>query len=191
MAGPGEISEAIILNTLQGLDTIEERGTGLLRFVENYRKLMRVPAPVPTMFLLAEWIEKVRMLLSASLAAHRVHVEVECNTTATITADENLLSHVLLNLLHNAMDVLKDHPGERKIRVYAETGPGGGALIRVMNNGPQIPLDIQDKIFIPFFTTKENGSGIGLSLSRQIMTLHGGFIDVESGEGQTTFTISL
>jgi two-component system nitrogen regulation sensor histidine kinase NtrY len=186
---PSEISEAIIDNTLHGLDTIEERGSGLLRFVESYRRLYKIPPPVYKTILVKEWLNNLKMLLSDQFTENSVNIEISTSRVSQISADETLLSHVIINILNNAIDALKKLDVPRKIKICVEEYGQGRTMISVSNNGPAIPQDLQDKIFIPFFTTKENGSGIGLSLSRQIIHLHGGFIDVSSDEDATNFVI--
>lgn len=109
--------------------------------------------------------------------------------TLEITADPNLIEQVLINLLQNAMDWAGKKPGA-EIGLNAGMGTAGRPVIRVKDNGPGIEREVLEKIFIPFFTTKSNGSGIGLSLSRQIMRMHGGNISVQSAPaGETVFTL--
>ncbi len=105
-----------------------------------------------------------------------------------IVADKKQVAQVLINLLKNSVEALKNQDGG-KIVLKAEINKNDRIFISVTDNGPGIPEDLMDKIFIPFFTTKENGSGIGLSLSRQIMQMHGGSMKVESNQQKTTFTI--
>jgi two-component system, NtrC family, nitrogen regulation sensor histidine kinase NtrY len=188
---PAEISERVIENTIHGLDTIEERGSGLLRFVESYRRLYKIPSPVYKTFQLEEWLNNLKMLLSDRFTEHNIEVEIITRHIQQITADETLLSHVIINILNNAIDALNEIKSSRKIKITVEEDQSGKIRICLQNNGPMIPPDILDKIFIPFFTTKENGSGIGLSLSRQIIHVHGGFIDVTSDPYTTNFTITI
>ncbi|MFA6484013.1 MAG: ATP-binding protein, partial [Bacteroidales bacterium] len=98
---------------------------------------------------------------------------------------------VIINILNNAMEALEEITENRKIRVSVELSSQSRTLIRIANNGPLIPEETVEKIFIPFFTTKEQGSGIGLSLSRQILRLHRGYIYVDSTENVTSFLITL
>jgi two-component system, NtrC family, nitrogen regulation sensor histidine kinase NtrY len=186
---PAEITEIMIENTIQGLDTIEERGSGLLRFVDSYRRLYKIPVPVFKDIIVEEWLNKLKMLLSEKFAEHSVQLEIVIQGVRIISADETLLSHVMINILNNAVDALNESSDSGKIKIVVEESSQARVLISVMNNGPMIPAEILDKIFIPFFTTKENGSGIGLSLSMQIMHLHGGYIDVSSREELTSFQI--
>jgi signal transduction histidine kinase len=108
-----------------------------------------------------------------------------------LTGDKTLLTQVIINILNNAMEALEEIPENRKIRIAVDVSKQNRTLIRIANNGPAIPAETADKIFIPFFTTRENGSGIGLSLSRQILRLHRGSIHAESSPEVTRFIITL
>lgn len=187
----GKISDKIISNTILGLDTIEERGSGLLRFVESYRKLYKIPQPVCKPIEVNEWLSKLKMLMSEKLSEHQIEMEILAEKNQILVADETLLSHAMINLLTNAVDALSEIVGPRKIRINSEKDGKGRMIITISNNGPMIPKDIQDRIFIPFYTTKEHGSGIGLNLCRQIVHLHGGRIDLISEKTITSFIIVL
>ena len=186
---PSEITGIIIENTIHGLDTIEERGSGLLRFVDSYRRLYKIPSPVYKTIQVEEWLNNLKLLFAEKFSENQIQVDIVSHQIREISADETLLSHVIINVLNNAIDALKERDFLRKIKIRVEENEQGRSMISVSNNGPAISQDLQDKIFIPFFSTKENGSGIGLSLSRQIMYLHGGFIDVTSNEETTNFMI--
>ncbi len=188
---PPDITPLIIENTIQGLDTIEERGSGLLRFVDSYRRLYKIPAPVFKEIQVEEWLNRLKMLLAENFTEKNVQVEILKPDVKVIYADETLMSHVMINILTNACEALNEKTDNRKIRISVQEGTQSGIMISLTNNGPAIPPDLLEKIFIPFFTTKENGSGIGLSLSRQIAHLHGGDIHVHSEEGKTDFVIML
>ncbi len=187
-----EIDEKVIANTIQGLEIIGERGNGLLNFVTNYRRLTKIPAPVFSHFSALEWINNIKILLFEKLEENQITLENYIGKQiSTINGDEKLLTHVMLNLIYNAIDALKEKSDERKIKILIDNNEQKQVQITVVDNGTKIPEEIQDKIFIPFFTTKENGSGIGLSLSRQIIQLHHGYIHLESDENQTKFIIVL
>jgi two-component system, NtrC family, nitrogen regulation sensor histidine kinase NtrY len=186
-----QITEKMIANTVQGLDTIEERGTGLLRFVESYRRLYQIPKPDRKPFQVDDWLARHKILLTEKLNEQGIQLEISSSGNKMIQADENLLSHALINILTNAMEALMEVKENRKIRIHSEDDSKGRTLITVSNNGPAIPKDILDRIFVPFYTTKENGSGIGLSLCRQIIHLHGGSLEVMSDTSITSFIIIL
>lgn len=186
----GQPSEKIIGNTIKGLEVINERGTGLIGFVETYRKLTRTPPPEKTVINLKQLIESTVTLVGIDLTDSKVSIDSDVNPVdLEISADKKQISQVLINLVKNSMEALKNNENG-KIQILGEYNESGRVQISVIDNGPGIPDDIMDKIFMPFFTTKDSGSGIGLSLSRQIMLLHGGSIKVISLPGkQTVFTL--
>ena len=189
---PSDIDSETIANVIQSLQTIGERGKGLVNFVDNYRKLTRIPKPEFASFSAKEWLDSVCLLLHSRIETMGVNFEIMIDPRIReISGDKKLLTQVIINILNNAMEALEENRHERKIRVSAELSKQNRPLIRISNNGPPIPKDIIEKIFIPFFTTSEQGSGIGLSLSRQIMRLHNGYIHAESLENFTSFVISL
>ena len=189
---PAKVDEETIENVIQGLDTIEERGNGLVNFVNSYRKLTRIPKPEFVPFNMQEWLYHIKLLLQEQLQQRGINLELKIEPKVKeLTGDKRLLTQVMINILNNAMDALEEIPENRKIRISVDSSRQNRLLIRVANNGPVIPAETVEKIFIPFFTTKEQGSGIGLSLSRQILRLHRGFIHAESNEKVTSFLITL
>ena len=189
---PGMIDNETIENVIEGLITIEERGNGLVNFVDSYRKLTRIPKPDFVRFHIQEWFEQIQLLLREKMECRHIHFELITDPKIReLTGDKKLLSQVIINILNNAMEALEEIPEKRKIRVSVTISKQNNTIIRISNNGPPIPEETLEKIFIPFFTTKEQGSGIGLSLSRQILRLHQGHIYAESNENATSFLISL
>ncbi|MBK7481085.1 MAG: GHKL domain-containing protein [Bacteroidales bacterium] len=185
------LDKKTVANTVKGLEVINERGTGLIRFVESYRKLTRLSKPVLKHVNLRNLIEHLMLLLENEADFQRIQFNVETETPdICIKADEAQLSQVLINLIKNAMYAVKDIT-EPRISVRAHYTQNGRCEIQVIDNGSGIPPEIMEQIFIPFFTTKENGSGIGLSLSRQIMKNHGGSIEAVSSPGSTVFTLTI
>lgn len=183
-------NEKILANTIEGLEIINERGNGLISFVENYRQLTRLPQPVKKKIALKQFLENTATLLQIAPENKTTQVQWECvPPDLEIVADEKQVTQVLINLLRNAEEALKSQENGR-VSIKAEINKNGRPQISVSDNGAGIPSDLLDKIFIPFFSTKENGSGIGLSLSRQIMQMHGGNLKVESLLEKTTFTIT-
>lgn len=183
-------NEKILANTIEGLEIINERGNGLISFVENYRQLTRLPQPDKKKIALKQFFESTATLLQIAPENKTTQVQWECvPPDLEIVADEKQVTQVLINLLRNAEEALKSQKNGR-VSIKAEINKNGRPQISVCDNGAGIPSDLLDKIFIPFFSTKENGSGIGLSLSRQIMQMHGGNLKVESLLEKTTFTIT-
>ena len=174
----------------QAVQTIESRSQGLLKFVESYRRLTRIPKPEFQIVSVRNLIDRVATLMSPKFEEKGIRFSLSVEPeTLEITADPNLIEQVLINLLQNALDWAGQKP-DGKIVLSAGMGNTGRPAIRVKDNGPGIEKEVLEKIFIPFFTTKPNGSGIGLSLSRQIMRMHGGNISVQSSpDGETVFTL--
>ena len=177
-------------NTENGLKVISETGKGLISFVESYRKFTRIPRPERELINLNEFIQRAVILSSTEPNFPEVTIDVCIEPEdLKVFADPNLMGQVLLNLMKNAFYALRGRE-DAHITLSAEHGPTGKVLIRVRDNGPGISPEIMNEIFVPFFTTKEEGSGIGLSVSRQIMRMHGGNLKVSSIEGkETVFTI--
>ena len=200
----------------QGLETIHKTGTELLAFVNNYRRFAHVPQPQPALFYVEPFLERMALLCN-----HEVEIEVSPKDLL-VYADESLLSHVVTNLLKNAVEAFKEkgklsaernkqdgnEQGRNKqecrsadlqsaaskkafIRLHAYANAQESIIIDVSNNAGLIPEDVASHIFIPFFTTKPEGSGIGLSLSRQIMRVSGGNLSLhqDKAQGITTFRI--
>ena len=186
----------------QGLETIHKTGTELLAFVNNYRRFTHVPQPQPALFYVEPFLERMALLCN-----HEVEIEVSPKDLL-VYADESLLSHVVTNLLKNAVEAFREKEREDKqecrsadlqsaaskkafIRLQAYANAQESIIIDVSNNAGLIPEDVASQIFIPFFTTKPEGSGIGLSLSRQIMRVSGGSLSLyqDKAQGITTFRI--
>jgi len=181
--------EKIITNTIKGLEVINERGAGLINFVENYRKLTRLPQPDKKPIKVAQLFENTVTLINYESINEMVQITWKINQPdLEIIADKEQISQVLINLIKNSLEALKNL-SEGKILLSGEINANGRVQITVSDNGPGIPEDLMDKIFIPFFTTKESGSGVGLSLSRQIMMLHGGSLKVVSVPGKNTSAV--
>ncbi len=183
---PDELSESKIQATLRGLSVIKEQGNGLMLFVESYRKLTRLPKPDKKLFRFEDLATRIKVLYSSLENSQLVKLSVTINPPELeLFADENLISQVLLNLTKNALQANERNPDGR-IQIVAGINHDRRLEVRVIDNGPGISEDILEQIFVPFFTTKENGSGIGLSLSRQIMRLHGGSLQARSVPGKET-----
>ena len=169
----------------QGLETIHKTGTELLAFVNNYRRFTHVPQPQPALFYVEPFLERMALLCN-----HEAEISVSPKDLLAY-ADESLLSHVVTNLLKNAVEAFKEKEKLSFIRLQAYANAQESIIIDVSNNAGLIPEDVASHIFIPFFTTKPEGSGIGLSLSRQIMRVSGGSLSLHQDKAQriTTFRI--
>ncbi len=177
---PEEVNEKMIKTTIRGLEVIREQGRSLISFVESYRKLTRLPKPEKNEILVAELLEKMVLLNRAQFPDSKIQFVTRVESPdISIHADEKLISQVLINLLKNSQEALIDKE-EARIELLSRVNKNGQVELCVKDNGPGIPKELQDEIFVPFFTTREKGSGIGLSLSRQIMRLHGGGLSVHS-----------
>jgi two-component system, NtrC family, nitrogen regulation sensor histidine kinase NtrY len=172
-----------------GIDTIKRRSEGLLKFTEVYRNLNKIPKPNLSRVFVRDLFENMNNLLQPTLDEKSIELDVIIKEPGLqMNIDPHLTEQVLINLLLNAIDAVKDTP-QPKVALSA-TRDGNEYLVEVADNGQGIDASMMDKIFIPFFSSKKNGTGIGLSLCRQIMLLHKGNIQVESRPGQgTRFTL--
>lgn len=175
-----------------GLETIHKTGTELLSFVNNYRRFTHVPQPQPSLFYVEPFLNRMAMLCN-----HEVSIKVSPKDLI-VYADESLIAHVVTNLLKNAVEAIKEKEStevsEDKhafIRIKAYANEQEAIVIDVTNNAGIIPDDIAAHIFIPFFTTKKEGSGIGLSLSRQIMRVSGGTLSLHQDKEENTITFRI
>ena len=185
----------------EGLSVINSTGKQLLTFVDNYRRMTLIPQPQPKLFYVKPFLERmvalVRALLTtASLSpegANQLHTEIRMGFSPSgeleggllLYADESLIAHVVTNILKNAVEA-----GATSITLAAYTAPDDSVCIDISNNGKPIPSEEAQQIFVPFFTTKPTGSGIGLSISRQIMKQSGGSIElITSGNATTLFRL--
>ncbi|MBK0403968.1 GHKL domain-containing protein [Adhaeribacter sp. BT258] len=184
-----EIAEDENLDDIRtGLQTIEKRSTGMLHFVQNYRRLTRVPPPHLETVVVNDLLKQVARLLQNEPAFQRAELRLLLpETPIKITADPELIEQVLLNLVKNGVEAC-ENVAEPVIELSAFSDEKQRDLVRieVKDNGPGVPEEILDKIFVPFYTTKKQGSGIGLSLSRQIMKLHHGSLQMRSAEPKGT-----
>lgn len=171
-----------------GLQTISTTGKGLLAFVESYRRFTRIPTPEPSLFYVKAFIDRMVELARHQNTCKNITFHTDISPADLIVyADENLISQVVINLLKNAIQAIGTQ-ADGKIEISTRCNDSEEILIEIKNNGPVIPPEIADHIFIPFFTTKEGGSGIGLSISRQIMRLSGGSITLLPGK-ETKFVL--
>ncbi len=170
----------------EAVTTIGRRSEGMIDFVSRYRELLHVPEPVPADVSVLDALQHVARLMEGSMPGVNISVEV-VPETLEVFADRQLLDQVLINVVKNAGEAVAAQE-DRSIRLSARLDLSR-VIISVEDNGPGIPEAELDQIFIPFFTTKRDGSGVGLSLSRQIMSAHNGEIAVETGAGGSTFRL--
>ncbi len=186
----GRPREETIGDVRDAVRTIEKRSNSLLHFVAAYRSLTRIPQPDFQIVPVEELFENVSSLLRGQVEKRGVGFLRDVDPESlTVTADPELVERVLINLVKNAMEAVED-AADAQVHLRAALDGRGRTLIQVIDNGAGIVPEAIDKIFIPFFTTKKEGSGIGLSLSREIMRQHGGTIGVHSKPGErTVFTL--
>jgi signal transduction histidine kinase len=174
------------MDVKKGLETISASSRDLIRFVETYRELSGVARPVRKAVMLDDLVAKIMHLTEKQC----MDAGVECTYNAAtpdimLYIDEGQISQVLINLVKNAIQASSKH-----IEIKSWTDPSGETHVQVTDDGKSIPPEVQEQIFVPFFTTKPNGSGIGLSISRQIMNQHGGTITlVSTSPASTTFEL--
>ena len=163
----------------EGLQIIEERSNGLLRFVDLYRSITRLPEPEWTEFKVHDILKNIVVLMKPGLEASNIGLEISYDAKIPmLVADYDMIQQVLINLLQNASEALA---GQENAQIKLHAGSRKGrAFISVIDNGPGVRSEDEEMIFIPFFTTRKNGNGIGLSLSRQIMQLHKGSLSFEN-----------
>ncbi|NQV01833.1 MAG: GHKL domain-containing protein [Bacteroidia bacterium] len=186
---PREITSEIMQKTVKGLDLIDSRSKGLITFVQNYRSITRLPKPDFKIVNVKDLLQRVSHLFESQLEVCGIDIGINCHPSLFVNADGSLLEQVLINLVKNASEALDEI--ESPVVELSAHSAQDQMIIQVSDNGNGIPAELMDDIFIPFFTTKQSGSGIGLSLSRQIIRLHGGSMTVLSSPGSTVFTIRI
>ncbi|MEM9679552.1 MAG: HAMP domain-containing sensor histidine kinase [Bacteroidota bacterium] len=173
------------LNDLNaGIKTIKNRSEGLLKFAKTYRSLSKVTNLNLERIMVSELFNNIQLLMAPSIEAKNIDIEFNISgPRLELDIDTHLIEQVMINLILNAVDACK-HKDDAKIKVLASQNPNRDIVIKVYDNGSGIPQDIIENIFVPFYTSKATGSGIGLSLCKQIMLLHKGRILVKSIEGE-------
>jgi signal transduction histidine kinase len=194
---PEFITSRIISDTIRGLNIIEDHGKGLINFVESYRSLTQLPKPEFKNVNIEEFFERITILVNSYLDSigeyNEIRPLIKTNVKPaglTLIADDKLLAQVFVNVLKNSIEAFDRKRNDNEIAINASKNYDGRIVITISDNGPGMDSDTAEKIFIPFFTTKESGTGIGLSLSRQIMRIHNGNITCDSIPGKGT-TITL
>lgn len=181
-------TEAAIRQTMKGLDAIAEQSEGLTTFFESYRVLSRIPDPVKKEFAVCKLYEKLETLVSHYSEVKSLSIVFECDKPELkICADEQMITQVMLNLIKNAVQAVERL---EKAEIIVSTHVNENrTFLKVTDNGEGIPSEISDEIFMPFFTTRKKGTGVGLSYSRQVMALNGGRIEFDSQPGCTRFRL--
>jgi len=184
-----EADQSLRKNTIEAFETIHSTAKGLLSFVESYRKFTGIPKPEIQPLALRPLLDKVLHLERHAIETKNIKLELTINDgDIQLLADEKLITQVLVNLLKNAIESIESTKGQILIHCHKLTSEQ--VSIDICNNGKPIPKEVLPHIFIPFFTTKDTGTGIGLSVSRYIMRLHGGKLTHStSHEGWTVFTV--
>jgi two-component system nitrogen regulation sensor histidine kinase NtrY len=176
---------------VSGLGAVRERSAGLIKFTTAYQDIAKIPPPVIETVQTRDLIDRFDSLFSAEMKEGGIDFAIHfMDSPGTFNADSHLLEQVIINLIRNALDAVSQIE-KPAIRLIVGPRPGRQVSIQVQDNGPGIPAEILDRIFVPFFSTKESGTGIGLSLSRQIIIMHKGTLEVNTGEGKTIFEIIL
>lgn len=164
----------------EGLSVINSTGKQLLNFVDNYRRMTLIPKPQPKLFYVKPFLERMVAISKEYSKTSDIHQDISL-PDLLLYADESLIAHVVTNILKNAVEA-----GASAITIAAYTAPDDSVCIDISNNGKPIPSEEAQHIFVPFFTTKPTGSGIGLSISRQIMKQSGGSIELITSSDSTT-----
>ena len=187
---PQMIDDDTVIDIRNSLKTITKRSTGLVHFVESYRNLTKIPKPKFKIIPIKEIFHNVHLLMEKDLKLKGIECVIDIlPSSLELTADEELIEQVLINLVKNAIHALSG-VGNAKIVMRAFLDKRGRIAVQVIDNGPGILKEVIDKIFVPFFTTKPDGSGIGLSLSKQILRMHGGTLTAQSEPNvETNFTL--
>ena len=183
-----ELDEETVTDIYRSVKAIENRGKGLLNFVNAYRDYTKPPQLELEEVKLGDLAKETLQVLGTTLSDIEVALDTATDQGTHIMADATLIGQVLINLVKNAREALEGRENAT-IKIRVQSGIGR-ATIAVSDNGPGIPPDLRQEIFVPFFTTKEKGTGIGLSLSKQIMKAHGGDLRMQTSDKGTTFTLS-
>jgi signal transduction histidine kinase len=170
----------------EGLETISKRSSGLVDFVNAYRDYTNIPQPVLKRFVVQQLFENICVLLKEELAKSEIQLQTEISPKELeLMADQDLIQMILINLVKNAKEAM-EKSNTKTIILKAGINSQSFPFIQVIDYGEGIVPEALERIFVPFFTTKKSGSGIGLAISRQIMNLHKGNLEVESIPGKRT-----
>jgi len=177
-----------LADILGGLETIQTRSKGLADFVTSYDQLAKIPQPKFQTVDLNDLVQRVLTLFASDIEMKQINLQSTVDSTIRVEADASLIEQVLINLIKNAIEVVES-ADNRKISIEAELRDES-TVLTITDNGPGIPEEVLENIFVPFYTTKSSGSGIGLSLSRQIMKAHNGNISVSTTSKGSSFKLT-
>jgi signal transduction histidine kinase len=185
------IDESSVKTAVSGLQLINEQSNSLVNFMNNYRKISKLPQPEFSSFSVSEWIEQLKIAYSGRMRESNIAFKISAEKSLNeIIADKKLLNQVMVNLINNSCDAVMDNEQDRKIEIFMLKNSMSRVIIKIINNGPVIPSVLIEKIFVPFFTTKKGGSGVGLSISQEILKMHNGsIVAISSEESQTCFIL--
>lgn len=186
-----ENATEVLQDLQQAVFTLARRSDNLLGFVSSYRQMTRLPPPAKQRLALAPLLQQIATLMHQELDRAGITVTLNCHPSSlAVEADAKMLEQLLINLVRNAQHALAETP-DAQLRLSASLNKRGRSCIQVADNGPGISAEVADKMFVPFFTTKPEGSGVGLALSRQIMLAHGGTLSYQpTPGGGATFTLN-
>ncbi|PLX22901.1 MAG: ATP-binding protein [Salinivirgaceae bacterium] len=185
----GEDTNEVTADIKQAIQTIHKRSEGLLQFVQTYRSLTKIPMPNFALLKVEEFFSDMAQLHKKDMESANIELIIEIEpSNLEITADITMMEQVFINLIRNAKQAVAKTENPQ-IKLKAGYGNYGNIMLQVIDNGQGILPEVLEKIFIPFFTTKASGSGIGLSLSRQLIRAQGGNITATSKPGKTVFTV--
>jgi nitrogen fixation/metabolism regulation signal transduction histidine kinase len=180
-----DINQELLTDVVENANIIENRSKGLLEFINNYRTITNLPKPKFETILLQDLLNKSILLFDKEISDKEIDVELNVASDLSLLADKGMIEQVVINLIKNSIEAF-DKINKPKITFNAFMDTKGRVKVAISDNGSGIDKEKMDNIFIPFFTTKENGTGVGLSLSRQIMRLHKGSINLYSEPGVQT-----
>ncbi len=180
-----QLSEEALSDAIESAWIIEERSSGLVTFIERYKKLTSLPPLKPESFPAGELFAKMDQFFKEDLKARKIRIRWPESCDTILEADRQMLEQVMINLVKNSMEALRNRK-DPEIKLSCQRDAGERICLSVADNGEGIPDDKLEQVFVPFFTTREEGSGIGLSLCKQIIQSHGGSIHMESSPGRGT-----
>lgn len=185
------VDESVIKTAVSGLQIINEQSNSLVNFMNNYRKISKLPRPEFSPFSVNEWIEQLKIVFTGKMKESNIDFKISAEKSLNeIIADKKLMNQVMINLINNSYDAVMDNEHDRKIEICMLKNSMNRIIIKIINNGPVIPGELLEKIFVPFFTTKKGGSGVGLSISQEIMKMHNGsIVAISSEESKTCFIL--
>ena len=176
---------------VEGMKVIEKRSSGISDYVKATKSITSLPKPTFRKIKLADILDRIKLLFAPELKQKGIQLSVTCPDDLIVTADMELLEQVLINLVKNAKEAINDSKKTGSdIKIIAHN-KSDQVIITITDNGPGIDKKIMDQIFIPFYTTRKQGTGIGLALSKQIMRMHKGSIEVKSEPGKTEFVLKM